>query len=213
MLRDVLKILSWQHQKRNSSARFPSTLESWVQSWGPRARFAIFPLRLSKVLRLPRRSEARSYKVLRRSRKIILAYFSKLEDLMLQTAILSRNQRRDLLTSLMNMSLVLRLAREMHFCRSSSNATRLPMLLELLQSLHVLFTCCQGAESFAPATQKWRFNVQKWSGHVVFYHFGFEMCFAPQRGALPKVLWAWCVLRIFTSKCASRRNSVHIFIM
>jgi len=34
-------------------------------------RFEIFPLRLSKVLRLPRKSDARSYKVLHLSRKII----------------------------------------------------------------------------------------------------------------------------------------------
>ena len=36
-------------------------------------RFAIFPLHLSKVLRLPRKIEARSYEVLHLSRKIILA--------------------------------------------------------------------------------------------------------------------------------------------
>ena len=33
--------------------------------------FAIFPLHLSKVLRLPRKSDARSYEVLHLSRKII----------------------------------------------------------------------------------------------------------------------------------------------
>jgi len=36
-------------------------------------RFAIFPLHLSKVLRLPRRSDAKSHEVLHLSRKIILA--------------------------------------------------------------------------------------------------------------------------------------------
>ena len=36
-------------------------------------RFAIFPLHLSKVLRLPQKIDARSYKVLHLSRKIILA--------------------------------------------------------------------------------------------------------------------------------------------
>jgi len=36
-------------------------------------RFAIFPLHLSKLLRLPRKSDARSYEVLRLSRKIISA--------------------------------------------------------------------------------------------------------------------------------------------
>ena len=43
------------------------------------------------------------------------------------------------------------------------------------------------------------------------------MCFAPQRRALfrhlnyHKVVREWCVLYIFTSKCASRHNGVHFF--
>ena len=56
---------------------------------------------------------------------------------------LSGNQRPDLLTSLMNvmnMSFVLRLPREMHLCRSSSNVPRLPSFLEMLQSPHILLT-------------------------------------------------------------------------
>ena len=48
------------------------------------------------------------------------------------------NQRPDLLTSLMNMSLALRLPRKMHLCRSYSNVPRLPPFLEMLQKLHVL---------------------------------------------------------------------------
>ena len=51
---------------------------------------------------------------------------------------LSGNQRPDLLTSLMNMSLVLRLPWKMHLCRSSLNVPRLPSFLEMLQNLHVL---------------------------------------------------------------------------
>jgi len=70
-------------------------------------RFAIFPVHLSTVLRLPRKSDAKSYEVLHLSRKII----SKPEDLMLQNA---TPLSPDLLTSLMNMSFVLRLPREMH---------------------------------------------------------------------------------------------------
>ena len=54
---------------------------------------------------------------------------------------------------------------------------------------------------------------------VCFVHFHLEMCFAPQRRALfrnstsqpPKVVRTWCVLYIFTSKCASRHNGVHFF--
>ena len=56
-------------------------------------------------------------------------HLSKPEELMLQSATPLRNQRPDLLTSVMNMSLVLRLPREMHLSRSSSNVPRLPSFL------------------------------------------------------------------------------------
>ena len=52
---------------------------------------------------------------------------------------------------------------------------------------------------------------------VCFVHFDLEMCFTPQRRALfstsqlPKVVRTWCVLYIFTWKCASRHNGVHFF--
>ena len=35
ILRDVLNFRSWQHQKRNNSARLPWKIESWVQSLRP----------------------------------------------------------------------------------------------------------------------------------------------------------------------------------
>ena len=53
---------------------------------------------------------------------------------------ISGHQRPDLLTSLMNMSFVLCLPREMHLSRSSSNVPRLPSFLEMLQNHHVLLT-------------------------------------------------------------------------
>ena len=105
---------------------------------------------LSKVLRMPRKSEARSYEVPRVSRKIISANLkiggSKMQPL-------SGNQRPDLLTALMNMSLVLRLPRKMHLSRSYSNVPRLPSFLEMLQNPHVLLTFWEGAQSLAPATR------------------------------------------------------------
>ena len=100
-------------------------------------RFAIFPVHLSEVLRLPRKSDARSYEVLHLSCKIISTnlkiWCSKMQPL-------SGNQRPDLLTALMNMSLVLRLPRKMHLCRSSSNVPRLPSFSGMLQNPHVLLT-------------------------------------------------------------------------
>ena len=96
-------------------------------------RFAIFPVHLSKVLRLPRKSDARSYEVLHLSRKITIAnlkiWCSKMQPL-------AGNHPPHLLTP-MKMSLVLRLPRKMYLCRSSSHAQRLPSFLEMPQNPHV----------------------------------------------------------------------------
>ena len=143
-------------------------------------RFAIFPLHLSKALRLPRKSDIRSYEVLHLSRKIILAnlniWCSKMQPL-------SGNQRPDLLTSLMNMSFVLRLPRDMHLRRSSSNVPRLPSFLEMLQNHHVLLT-------FEKVHNPLRLPRETTSERQ-------------------KVVRTPGVFNILTSKCASRHNGVH----
>ena len=93
-LRDFLNFRSWQHQKRNNSARLPSKMESWVQSWRPRTNaFCDFS---SKVMRLPRKSDARSYELLHLSRKTISA---KLKIWCSKMQPLSGNRRPDLLRS------------------------------------------------------------------------------------------------------------------
>ena len=197
-------------------ARLPSKMESWVQRWEPRTNaFCDFSLHLCKVLRLPRKIDARSYDVPHLSRKIISAnlkiWCSKMQPF-------SGNQRPDLLTSLMNMSFVLRLPCEMHLWRSSSNAPRLPSFLEMPQTLtfcSLLPRCTIPCACHA----KRHLNVQKcsvplsflhfWLGNmhrattactfdiwtsksgprmVCFVHFDFEMCFAPQRRALFRYL-------------------------
>jgi len=96
---------------------------------------------------------------------------------------LSGNKRPDLLTSLMSMSLVLHLPREIHLCRSSSNVSRLPSFLEMLQNPHVLLTFgrVQNPLRLPPKT-----TLQR-----------------------PKVARTCGVLYILTLKCASRHNGVH----
>ena len=89
---------------------------------------------------------------------------------------LSGNQRPDLLTSLMNMSLVLHLIRKMHLCRSSSNVPRLPSCLEVLQNPHVLLT---SAKVHIPLRL-----TKSGPNLVCSVHFDFKMCFAPQQRAL-----------------------------
>ena len=202
-------------------------------------RFAIFALHLSKVLRLPRKSDARSYEVLHLSGKIILA---NLKIGCSKTQPLSGNQRPHLLTPPMKMSLALRLPRKMHLCRSSSNVPRLPTLVKLWQNPHVSLRCRIPCACHA----KSHLNLQKWSEHGFFFkHFDSETRFAPQRRALFRHLnfqecsergalctfWLRNVLRattahffdISTSKsaqvfctfwlrCASRHNSVQFFI-
>ena len=171
-------------------------------------RFAIFPFHVRKVLRLPRKSDARSYEVLHLSRKIILAnlkiWCSKMQPI-------SGNQRPDLLTSLMNMSLLARLPREMNLSRSSLDAPCLPSFLDMRQNPQVgkvqnPLRLPHKTTSAPPKVVRTcsAFNIMTWkfasrhngvhffdssipkSAPVLrcFVHFDFEMCFAPQRRAL-----------------------------
>ena len=98
---------------------------------------------------------------------------------------LAGNQRPDLGTALMNMSLVLRLPRKMHLCRSSSSVPRLPSFFEMLQNHHVLLTFDQVHN---PLRLPRETTLQ-----------------------LPKVVRACGALKILTSKCASRHKGVHVF--
>ena len=126
----------FQVDNRKNKAILRDFLQKWkVESTGDGLvpmRFAIFPLHLFKLLRLPGKSDARSYEVLYLSPKIILANLkiscSKMQPF-------SRNIRPDLLTHLTNVSLVLRLPREMHLCRSSSNVPRLPSFWNCYKTL------------------------------------------------------------------------------
>ena len=76
----------------------------------------------------------------------------------------------------------------------------------------------QDAQSLAPAPQKDASTSKSGPNMVCFAHFDFEMCFAPQRRALFRQLnvqkWSETAsfLTLLTSKCASRRNGVQLFI-
>ena len=122
----------------------------------------------------------------------------------------SGNQRPDLLTALMKMSLVLRLPRKMHLCRSSSNVPRPASFLEMLQNPHVLLTFDKVHNPLRlprkmtserlKVVRTLVFNIfasrhnsvhffdisTSKSGPTLrcFVHFDFEMYFAPRRRAL-----------------------------
>jgi len=125
---------------------------------------------------------------------------------------LSGNQCPDVLTALMNMSLVVRLPRKMHLCRSSSNVPRLPSFLDMLQNLHVLLTFDRMHNSARLPRETTSERQKVLRTPFSFFTFDFEMRFAPQRRALFRHLnfqrWSEPVL---TSKCALRHNGVHFF--
>ena len=83
------------------------------------------------------------------------------------------------------MSLVLRLPRDMHLSRSSSDVPRLPSFLEILQSLHVLLT------------------VGKVQNPL---HLPRRTTSEPS-----KAVRACGAFNILNSKCASRHNGLHFF--
>ena len=101
---------------------------------------------------------------------------------------LSGNQRPDLLTSLMSMSLVLRLPRKMHLSESSSNVPRLALLVEMLENHHVLLTfgkvrnpMCLPRKTTSEPSKVVRaccaFNILTWNTpqrHALFRHLNFQ---------------------------------------
>ena len=97
---------------------------------------------------------------------------------------LSGNQRPDLLTSLMNMSLVLRLPHEMHPAISSAYVPRLPSFLQLLQNHHVLLTFDKVRNPLPLPRETTSERPKVLRTPQFFTLFDFETCFAPQRRAL-----------------------------
>ena len=180
-------------------------MESWVQSWWPRTTaFCDFSSCVSKVLRLPGKSEARSYKVLHLSRKII---FPNLKISCSKMQPFSGNLRPDLPTSLMNMSLVLRLPCEMHL----SNVPRLPSFLEVLQKPSRFAHFWQGAQSPAPATKNDIWTSKSAPYPSVFSIFELEMCSTPQGRALFRHVNFQKCSDILTWKRAWRHSGAHFF--
>ena len=97
---------------------------------------------------------------------------------------LSGNQRPDLLTALMNMSIVLRLPRKMHLADP----------LQMSHACHRFWKCYQTL-TFCSLLR--RCTILRLPRETT--------------SECPKVVRTWCVLYILTSKCASRHNRVHFF--
>ena len=78
----------------------------------------------------------------------------------------------------------LRLPREMHLSRSSSNVPRLPSFLKLLQNPHGLLTFDKVQNPLCPPRKTTSERPKVLRTPSVFCTFAFEMCFLPQRRAL-----------------------------
>ena len=115
---------------------------------------------------------------------------------------LSGNQRPNLLTALMNMSLVLRLPRKMHLCRSSSNAPRLPSFLEILQCPHVLLSVTRCRIPSTCHTKRWCF-CSILTSKCASRHNGVHFFNITTSKNGPNV---WCFLHILTLTCALCHN-------
>ena len=81
--------------------------------------------------------------------------------------------RRHWVTSVVKMSLVLRLPRVIHLCRSSPNVPRLPSCLKLLQNSHVWLTFAKAAKVPNPLRLPHNTTPErpKWSEHAAFLLF------------------------------------------
>ena len=215
ILRDFFNFWTWQHQKQSNSARLPSKMESWVQSWQPH------PNAFCDFSSPPVESTAPATKkwcqVIRSAAPVTQNHLSKPEDLMLQNAAPLRKSAPGPPNS----------SDEDVSCAAPATENA---------SLQILFKCptpaivfgnatkpsrfahfWQGAQSLAPATLKRNLNVQKWSVPGVFCTFWLRNVLRATTACtfstsqLPKVVRTCGVLYIFTSKCASRHNGVHFF--
>ena len=171
-------------------------------------RFAISPLHLSKVLRLPRKSDARSYEVLHLSRKIIQQTWRSdapkcnpsqkstpwppniSHEHVFCTAPATENASLRILFKCLTPAMVFGNATKPSLFDKVHNPLRLPRettaeppkVAQTCCVLYILSSKCasrhNGVHFFDISTSK--------SGPtlVCFVHFEFEMCFAPQQRAL-----------------------------
>ena len=173
-------------------------------------RFAIFPLHLSKVLRLPRKSEARSYEVLHLSRKII---FPKLKIWCSKTQPLSGNQ--PLTSEQLWWTLLTSKCASHHNGVHFFDITASKSGPNMVCFVHFDLETC-----FAPQRRALfhHLNFQKWSEPGVLCTFWLGTVLRATTACtfstsqLPNVVRTWCALYILTWKRASRHNGVQFFI-
>ena len=223
-------VWSWQHQKRSNSARRPqfsklttSKMKQFCEASFKNGKLSAELTASYQCVLLFFHSTCLKYcacheKVMPGHMKCCTCHAKYLSNLKIwcsKMQTLSGNRRPDLLTAPMNMSLVLRLPRKMHLCRSSAYVPRLPSFLKLLQNPHVLLTFDKVRNHRLPRkTTSERPKVLRapqffalWLRNML--RATTECTFSTSQ--LPKVLWTRQFFTPLTSKCASRHNGVHFF--
>ena len=146
ILRDFLKVWKWQRQKQRNSAWRPQVLnlaiaknngilrdflnlQTWQQrNWSKNLQDLlqtwVLECRADSLIQcvLWFSATKNGCQVILSAASVTLNHLGKPTDLMLPNGSVSKIQRPSLLTSLMNMSLVLRMPSEMHFSRSPQPA-------------------------------------------------------------------------------------------
>ena len=152
--RDFLNFCAWQHQKRSNSARRPSKMKSWVQSWRPRTNAFCDVSSPSVLTTAP--ATKKWCQVIRSAGPVTQNHLSKPEDLRLQNATILRKSAPGPPNS----------SDEHVSCTAPATENA---------SLQILFKC---------RTHAIVFGSKSGPDLVCFMHFDFEMCFAPQRRAI-----------------------------
>ena len=233
ILRDFLNFWTWRRQKRSYSVRPPQVFklttsktkqfcETSFKNGKLSAeltafdglvpmRFAIFPVDVSKLLRLPLK---KGCQVIRRAAPVTQNHLSKPEDLMLQNAIFLRKSLSRI--CLLHTAPATRNAsfQTVFKCPTPAIVFRLPSFLKVLQNLHALLTfhkvhnplrLPRKTTSEQPKVLRALHFLHFWLGHVLRATTActFSTC------RLPKVVRHCGALYILTCKCASRHNGVH----
>ena len=214
ILRDFLIFRSARHQKRRI---LRDILQKWiVECRADRLvpmRFAIFPVHLSKVLRLPRKNGCQ---VIRSAAPVTQNHLSKPTDLILQNATPLRKSAPWPPNISHEHVFCTAPATKMHVCRSSSNVLCLPSFLEMLQNPHVLVTFdkVHNPLRLPRETTSEPPKVARTCGALYILTW---KCASRHNGvhffdiSTSKSGRQWCVLHILTWKRASRNNGVHFF--
>ena len=192
--------------KRSNSVSLPGKRKCWPGCWCPKYHWTLrfSPSYLSKAARLPRKNAARSYEVLRLSRKIIL---TNLPIWCSKTQPLSGNPRPHLLTCLLEMSFCTAPGR-----RRRSSTSNTCHSFEPAAKPSGLACFCEPASQNDAWTSKNDPNVPNMCFRIFTSKFALRHSRAHFFGnKLPNVLQTCGVVDILTSTCAWRQSCVHFW--